>query len=225
MSDLICCNYSLLQVLSRFGIPMGFGNKTVREVCEDQNIDSKTFLAVANFIATETPKEIESPDIVLKDLLLYLQQAHSYFIEFNLPTIRRKLVEALELSPNKTLTVSILNFFDDYASEVKRHMEYENKTIFKYIEELISGNSNNNYSIAVFANKHKAINDKHVEAKLSDLKNIIIRYYPSKEVNFLLNSVLADIFSSEQELAMHCYIEDYMLVPAVLKLEKNQCHE
>ena len=29
MSDLICENYALLQVLSRFGVSLGFGDKSV----------------------------------------------------------------------------------------------------------------------------------------------------------------------------------------------------
>jgi hypothetical protein len=35
MSDLISDNYSLLMVMSRFGLSLGFGDKTVAEVCED----------------------------------------------------------------------------------------------------------------------------------------------------------------------------------------------
>ena len=50
MSDLICDNYSLLMVMSRFGLSLGFGDKTVRDVCESQGVDCATFLAVANFI-------------------------------------------------------------------------------------------------------------------------------------------------------------------------------
>ena len=39
MSDLICDNYSLLMVMSRFGLSLGFGDKSVREVCEAQGVD------------------------------------------------------------------------------------------------------------------------------------------------------------------------------------------
>ena len=33
MSDLICDNYSLLMVMSRFGLSLGFGDKSVKDVC------------------------------------------------------------------------------------------------------------------------------------------------------------------------------------------------
>ena len=39
MSDLICDNYSLLMVMSRFGLSLGFGNKSVKDVCEAQGVD------------------------------------------------------------------------------------------------------------------------------------------------------------------------------------------
>lgn len=53
MSDLICDNYSLLMVMSRFGLSLGFGDKSVKDVCEAQGVDYHTFLAVANFISEE----------------------------------------------------------------------------------------------------------------------------------------------------------------------------
>ena len=43
MSDLICENYTLLMVMSRFGLPLGFGDKNVKEVCDACNVDYKRF--------------------------------------------------------------------------------------------------------------------------------------------------------------------------------------
>ena len=49
MISLIADNYSLLDSLGRFGINLGFGDKTVSEVCKDQGVDTYTFLAIVNF--------------------------------------------------------------------------------------------------------------------------------------------------------------------------------
>ena len=48
MSDLICENYNLLLVMSRFGLSLGFGDQTVQQVCERQGVHTGTFLAVVN---------------------------------------------------------------------------------------------------------------------------------------------------------------------------------
>ena len=40
---LIRDNYSILQTLGAFGISLGFGDKTVKDVSEDQNVDTYTY--------------------------------------------------------------------------------------------------------------------------------------------------------------------------------------
>ena len=50
MSDLIADNYSLLQVMSRFGLSLGVADKTVQEVCESNGVDCPTFLVIVNFM-------------------------------------------------------------------------------------------------------------------------------------------------------------------------------
>ena len=54
MSSVITRDYKLLQVMSRFGLALGFGDKTVSEVCENSGVDTKTFLNVVNFLDDES---------------------------------------------------------------------------------------------------------------------------------------------------------------------------
>ena len=215
MSDLICDNYSLLMVMSRFGLSLGFGDKSVKDVCEAQHVDYRTFLAVANFIS-EYSYSADNDSFSIPALMDYLKRAHTYFLDFNLPAMRRKLIEAIDCSRDNDVAYLILKFFDEYAKEVRRHMEYENKAVFTYVEQLLQGRLSDEYSIATFASKHNQI-----DTKLKELKNIIIKYYPEKENNNLLNAVLFDIFNCEQDLASHCQVEDYMFVPAVAQIEKR----
>ena len=216
MSALISDNYSLLMVMSRFGISLGFGDRTVSEVCESQGVHCPTFLTVANF-ASESKHQIGNyEDYSLSALLDYLKQAHTYFLDFNLPSIRRKLIETIDCSGADEVASLILKFFDEYAREVRRHMEFENRSVFTYVEELLAGNISGAYDIATFASKHNQVN-----TKLTELKNIIVKYYPGKKNNNTLNAVLFDIYNCEQDLAMHCDVEDYLLVPAVSALEQR----
>lgn len=221
MSDLICDNYSLLMVMSRFGLSLGFGDKSVKDVCEAQGVDCPTFLAVANFISEEqySYRGNES-DFSIPALMDYLKRAHTYFLDFNLPAIRRKLIEAIDCSSTNDVAYLILKFFDEYAKEVRRHMEYENQAVFTYVEQLLQGRLSDEYDIATFASKHNQI-----DTKLKELKNIIIKYYPEKGNNNLLNAVLFDIFNCEQDLVTHCQVEDYMFVPAVAHIERKLKNE
>ena len=190
MCDLVCDRYAVLQVMSRFGIALGFGDKTIAEVCADNQVDTATFLAVVN---------------------LLLHNSHGYFLDFRLPTIRRKLIEAVDCSQSD-VSFAIMRFFDEYVAEVQRHMAYEEQTVFPYVESLLAGEKNTTYSMDIFRRQHD-----QVDAKLRELKNIIIKYYPSGSTN-QLNGVLFDIFTCEQELASHNAVEDEIFIPAVERL-------
>lgn len=221
MSALICDNYSLLLVMSRFGLSLGFGDETVRDVCSKQGVDCNTFLAVVNFIAEERDSIELTDGFSVVSLMDYLKQAHVYFLDFKFPSIRRKLVNAIDCSVDNQLAFLILRFFDEYVSEVRSHMDYEDKHVFKYTMSLLDGKLEDvKFNIGAFAKKHE-----RAESKLTELKNIIIKYYPQKTNNNLLNDVLYDIYNCEADLSLHTKIEDYMFVPAVAGLEEKLRNE
>lgn len=217
MCNVICDEPSLLQMLSRFGIPLGVGDQTVRQVCEAHGVDTATFLSVANFIKRGARGAADSIDKVsVACLTEYLKQAHTYFLDFQLPAIRRKLLEALDCSQPGEVSYLILKFYDDYMSEVRKHMQHENRKVFGYVEQLLQGRRTSEYTISQFARGHNSI-----DVKLQELKNIIIKYYAPTEQAELLNNVLYDIFTCEKDLRIHCQVEDDIFVPAVEILEEK----
>ena len=212
MRDLVNDNGPLLLVMARFGISLGFGDKSVRDVCRAHHVDENTFLEVTNFVSD---REYHCESVSLPSLIGYLKQAHEYFLDFNLPNIRRKLIEAIDCSQSTDIAMLIVKFYDEYVTEVRKHMEYENEVVFTYVEQLAQGRLNRNYTISEFAGKHTPIGDK-----LKELKDIVIRYYPERN-NYLLNAVLLDIILCEQDLTSHCMIEDKLFVPAVRHVEQQ----
>lgn len=217
MCDVICDEPSLLQMLSRFGIPLGVGDQTVRQVCEAHGVDTTTFLSVANFIKRGARGAADSIDKVsVACLTEYLKQAHTYFLDFQLPAIRRKLLEAIDCSQPGEVSYLILKFYDDYMAEVRKHMQHENRKVFGYVEQLLQGRRTSEYTISQFARGHNSI-----DVKLQELKNIIIKYYAPTEQAELLNNVLYDIFTCEKDLRIHCQVEDDIFVPAVEILEEK----
>lgn len=218
MCDLICENHTLLQVMSRFGLPLGCGEKTVEEVCRENGVDAATFLAVINFVLDDCNELVRHPEALSVPCLMdYLRRAHHYFLDFCLPQIRRKLVEALEGSEQNDVALLILRFYDEYTAEVRRHMDYEDSHVFTYVDQLLQKMPAEGYSIHTFARRHDRI-----DSKLTELKNIIIKYYSASGNHYLLHSVLFDIFSCERDLSAHCKTEDLIFIPAVACIERRQ---
>ena len=212
MRSLIKDNSLLLMVINRFGISLGFGENSVKEICEEQGVDTDTFLAVANFISGNSE---DYENISIPSLISYLKRAHTFFLDYNLPMIRRRLIDSLDYSISDGVAQLIIKFYDEYVAEVRRHMEYENEVVFSYVEKLLAGELDNSYTIRSFADKHN-----HIEPKLNELKTIIINYYPERG-NDQLTSVLFEIISCEHDLSSHCQVEDTLFVPAVEMLESE----
>ena len=214
MISLIRDNYDLLQMLGSFGISLGFGDKTVKETCESNRVDTYTFLAVVNFTINGYGEFEADEQLSVPTLLHYLEACHSYFLDFQLPYIRRELEESLD--ERDSLAKLILRFYDEYAHEIRRHMKYEQKTLFPYVQSLIEGRPANDYNVETFS-KHHGATDK----KLRELKLLIIKYLPQDgQHNNQLTATLHDIYENEVWLRQHAMVEDNIFVPAIRRLEQ-----
>lgn len=215
MISLIRDNYNLLQSLGSFGISLGFGDKTVSQVCEEQHVDTYTFLAVVNFTINGYRDFDDATRLSMPTLLQYLKASHDYFIGFQLPFIRKELVDALDDKDN--LARLILKLYDEYARSITAHMKYEEKNVYPYVEALLQGKSVNDFEIDMYSKHHG-----QESSKLRELKSIIIKYLPSDGLhNNQLSATLYDIYNNEEWLSLHAQVEDEIFIPAVRRLEQK----
>ena len=98
-------------------------------------------------------------------------------------------------------------------------MSYEERAVFPYVRNLLEGKRDPKYNITIFRKRHDQI-----EMKITELKNILIKYYPGAGTN-MLNSVLFDIFATEEDLASHPRVEDYLLYRPYWLWKNNYKHE
>ena len=214
MISIIADNYDTLQSLGRFGINLGFGDKTVREVCEHQQVDTYTFLAVVNFTINGS-REFDQELLSIPTLLHYLKASHDYYLNFQLPFIRKQLVDALDV--NDSLAKLIIKLYDEYAQEIHLHMEYEEQTVFPYVDHLLNNQVDENYDIGTFSKNHSKI-----DVKLRELKNIILKYLPSDmRHNNQLTATLYNLYINEEWLLNHAMVEDFLFIPAISYLERK----
>ena len=215
MIDLISDNYTMLQGLGAFGIRLGFGDKTVEEVCREQGVDSYTFLAVVNFIINGYAPKDSDDRIDVETILGYLRASHRFFLDFQLPSIREKLKATL--CQDDSMSTLILHLYDEYAHDIQKHMRYEEKTLFPYVEALLRGEQTSRYNVGIFSKNHS-----DTTGKFQELKSIIIKYLPQDNLsNNKLTDTLYDIYNNEEWLCNHSNVEDCIFVPAIRLLEKK----
>jgi regulator of cell morphogenesis and NO signaling len=221
VSDVIMENYYIILMLEHFGIQLNVQEKTVNEVCLENNINVEVFLTFANLF--NGIKYIPSTEFTYEDLqsiIEYLKNCHHYYTEEKYPKIRRYIKRIHEL--NKLPETKLIEtFFNEYINEVTVHLDYENDVVFPYITNLFNQskhllpiNNTNFYSVTEYKDHHSDI-----EEKLTDIKNLLIKYLPQHNEQNIRRKLLFSLFELEYDLNIHSQIEDNILVPLVEKVE------
>lgn len=221
-ADLISADWNLLSIFERLNIKLGFGEATVAEICVRYNLSTELFLMICNVYSFENYHP--EADILKKEdlphILSYLRASHKHYMTNSFPCLHNHIHIMME--EYEDTNHYILNkFYDDYDSEVKKHFEYEEFSVFPYIESLLNGNNCEEvYKIRNFEDNHT-----NVDEKLNDLKNIIIKYLPGTYTSSIRMKVLNEIFKIESDLKKHTMVENKILIPLVSKLENSYDRE
>ena len=230
MADLILLNYQLLPIINRFGINLGFGEKTIQQICAQNEININFFLEIINAFHDKNYFPDENLQKFSIQLIInYLSKTHDFFSEVKLLAIEKMINQLIDnyKGKNQQKIELIKNFFLGYKKEFISHITYENNTVFPYVitvekayisqsKDNISIVMQNNYSIEKYANEHSNIHEK-----LFDLKNILIKYLPKLNEADLCNHILFDIFELETDLINHQRIEEKVLIPKIYAMEKK----
>lgn len=229
MSELVQANFELLAVLQRLKIPFGFKDKSIKTVCSEEGIDLNFFLNLAKWFHERDffPGETLMNHPV-KWLVTYLRNTHSCYLEYHIPRIENEIIqlENKDDSENHNLQL-MLNFFREYIDEFTAHIELEENKIFPYILQLGKNmeldtpdpgflETARGYTIHDFLEEHTDL-----EEKLIDLRNILLKYMAPPTDNCTFTNVLIEIFRLGKDLNDHTVLEENVLVPQVMKMEKE----
>ncbi|NLE31987.1 MAG: hemerythrin domain-containing protein, partial [Bacteroidales bacterium] len=137
LAELVRSDLNLLFVLNQFSMPMGFGDKTIGEICQSHGVDTESFLTLLMFHAQpEKPDRERLCRLNAETILTYLKNSHTYFLDYRLPAIKEQLAVALQAHATRS---TILQYFEEYETEVREHMDYENEVFFPYVGQLLAG--------------------------------------------------------------------------------------
>lgn len=223
ISDVILKNPRIMVMLEQFGIKLALNEKTIVEVCKENNISSEVFLLVANMfrgIKYNSSYNFTAADVNL--IVTYLKTSHTYFLNEKIPKIYSliKQMNALNSSPEILL---VENFFNEYLKEVREHFDYENNIVFPFVTGLFNLSAKENIALKEQRYTVHDYKEHHtdVEEKLTDLKNLLIKYLPVKDDQQVRRELLFSLFDFEDDLSVHAKIEEFILIPLAEKREKE----
>lgn len=217
MADVILTNSRLLWVLPYFEMNLGFGEKTVKQVCNENQISVPLFLLVCNIYTFDDyyPESQDLKQIPIEGIIMYLQKSHQDYLKIRMPQIIDSILNLANICHIKNGNM-LHTFCEKYKQEVIAHFKYEEEIVFPYITQLLNGVKDTHYKIKEYETHHSDI-----DAALNDLKNIIIKYLPQDCTIEKCRSILLNLSMYEYDLRKHTLLEDKILVSLVELIEKK----
>lgn len=229
IADLVEENFVYASVLYYLGIRFfDYSRETLGQVCAEKGLD---LLQVTKNLEQAAQPQKDNKGVALTSLPIdvvveYLKHAHHVFIKDRLHYITR-LVEHLPDGSNPA--IADLKFvFPLFVEDFIVHVYEEEDTLFDYVLKLNSlchGELRNpgiihhhmqRFSLQEFVMEHEIHDDE-----MAGIRQITQDYAVSESTPLHLRIVYAELQSFEQELITHAGIENNILFPKALSLEKQ----
>ncbi|MCQ2178124.1 MAG: helix-turn-helix transcriptional regulator [Bacteroidales bacterium] len=147
------------------------------------------------------------------EIVRYLRESHEYYTNSALVALSDGIEGIIKPCGGPQILI-IRKFFQQYKTELIHHFEYEESEVIPYIEELLAGRRDTDFSIRLFEEHHSSIDEK-----LSDLRTILKDSLPVECNGPEKDELFAFIGRLQDDIDRHTYIEDEVMVPLVRLLE------
>ena len=221
MADLIDGNPYLLLMLQHFDIDFRVSDHTVLQLCNRYGISEDLFVSIANlYTGAITRGEHQFTKNDLLQVIDFLKRSHNYYRFDKYPQINSYIRQLQENHPEKELKL-LEKFFNEYFTEVREHLDYEDEVAFPYFITLLGSEGQVNDG-EVYSSREYSEHHTDIELKLKDLKNLLLKYIKIDDDLDLRRKLFMSLYELEFDLYIHTLIEETILIPSGVDIEREQ---
>jgi regulator of cell morphogenesis and NO signaling len=158
----------------------------------------------------------------------YIQRTHIFYFEKKLPEIEQSIgLLSDHYESHHPILAALRNFFLQYVRDLFEHIHAEEELLLPYIHTLREAQKTPaHFSTFILARRDYSIDrflkDHHdTEDELKDIRRTIRLYDPPQTNASLYRILLSQLQAFEQDLCVHAHIEEEVLIPKALAMEKD----
>ena len=224
LCDVILNEPSLIPVINRFGIILGVGDKNIRTVCDEKNLDCEFFVTILNtFINEDYFPENRLKSFCATQIVDYLTQTNTYYQQFQIPNIERHFNSLINQSDSDNNNLELMKqFFEELKKELLTRIEKDRTQWFPAIRAAAEALHGESYGDHIRYDHDEA---DSLEEKLDDLKSLFVIHLRGEYDLNLCHGVIFALYSLEKDIKQHNRIRNRILRPiadAMLKECRDQ---
>ena len=210
LCEVIVDEPSVVPVINRFDIVLGVGDRTIKSICKEKDIDTSFFITILNaFIHESFFLENVTGAFNAGDVVDYLRKTNNSYLRNQLPNIERHFAALISRSDSNNNLPLLFNFYREVKTEIERRIDSDNQ----WFDAIISAEQSNS-EVSVAGNAVQAESDS-IEDKLSDLINMFVIHLRGDYDRNLCHAVLFAVISLEKDIRQNNRIRNRVLRPLV----------
>ena len=229
LADVLLRDSRLVDVAGCLGVELGFGDKSVREVCAMYKVDVDFCIALLNTVSLEHYYPAQPLRAVSAlQLVGYLRKAHERYRDAQLGVVQahiRRLVASGAVSKHLQL---VEQAFGEAHSELLRYFADLDELLFAHVQHLYNccvlqasgqpppGEPAPPVSFSTLQRRYRL-----VCAKLHDINSLLIKYLTGTFDRVLRNAVIFHISAMEADLRSGLRLQEQLLLPAMVQLRNT----
>ena len=230
IGELVAQDYRVASVFKKYGIDFCCqGNRTIQDACEAKKIDASsvvTDLIEVNKATSESTIDYQSWPI---DLMAdYIEKKHHRYVEDKTQEIKPYLDKICRVHGDRHPELLEINeLFNEAAGELAAHMKKEELILFPFVRKMAKVQQENGRldaphfgtvenPIQMMMHEHTTEGERF--RKIETLSN---NYTPPEDACNTYRVTFALLKEFEADLHLHIHLENNILFPKAIELEKH----
>lgn len=234
VGDLVAKDYRTATVFKQNGIDFCCnGNRTLEEVCKQKEMSVTNIIGELNQVSQQiSAAQTDFHSWPLDLLADYIEKKHHRYVEEKIQEIKPYLDKICKVHGEHHPELYEINqLFNDSAGELAMHMKKEELILFPAVRRMVKaqmqkttrerpqfGSVNNPIKMMM----HEHNNEGERFRKIEELSN---KYNPPQDACNTYRVSFAMLKEFEDDLHLHIHLENNILFPKALELEKHIYHE
>ncbi len=229
VGELVSENYVFAAVLHYFGISFyQYPTDSLEKVCQKHKVNPRLLISELESWALRkdpTPEELYLNPIEL--LVAYLKKKHYYFVRQELPFLSNLISGIQPGQEYAPLMADLKIMFPLFVQDFIHHIHEEESRLFNRIEllqDIEEGNFGVEDALTILEkNPIHLLADQHEihDDEMEGIRRLTKDYFLEENAPLTMKVLYHELQNFEKELSIHAKIEDELLFPKAVELEKE----
>jgi regulator of cell morphogenesis and NO signaling len=232
VSDMVRNDYRIADVFKKWGINYCCGgDMPLKDVCESKQLNEGEVRADIEKALKKVhiSNKVEFEEWPIDFLIDYILFVHHAYLKQTLPALKNNVVSYISSHKKKyPYLVPVQEAFEDLEDAITEHMVEEEEIVFPYLKQIYNTYKRKETYGHLFVRTlrkplKKVIESDHfrILSLLSQLRNVTNNYTFNSEACTNLQVLYHKLHELDMDMVQHKYLENEILFPKVMIMEKE----